>query len=228
MPFDFDGDKYKHASKHQKEWGNKIISELALNGDEKILDLGCGDGVLTRQLAEIASGGYALGLDGAPGMIETAKSQATYNLSFICMDINDMDFSDEFDLIFSNAALHWVKDHVRLLENCKKALKQNGKIRWSFGGFGNCANLNETLKIVTETTEYKDLFEEFEWPWYMPDVEKYTELIERAGYFEYEITLENADRYFENGDEMIKWIDQPCIVPFLDHIIEFIRREEIR
>jgi len=218
MPFDFDGDKYRQASEHQKEWGNRLISELVLTGSERILDLGCGDGVLTWQLAELVPRGYVLGLDGSPGMLETAKQQTCANLSFVCMDINDMDFSNEFDLIFSNAALHWVKNHEALLRNCKKALRENGMIRWSFGGAGNCFNLDETLGAAARAPEYKDFFEGFQWPWYMPGVEEYTKLVESAGYSNIEIALENADRYFANSDELIKWIDQPCIVPFLDYL----------
>ena len=220
MPFDFDGEKYQQASKHQKEWGNKIISELALTGNERILDLGCGDGVLTRQLAGIVPRGYVLGLDGSPGMIETAGHHTNDNLSFVCMDINDLDFSNEFDFIFSNAALHWVKDHENLLKNCKRALRENGRIRWSFGGFGNSLNLCGILEAAIKSPEYKDLFDGFEWPWYMPNTETYTRLVKNAGYSKYEITLENADRHFTSGDELIKWIDQPCIVPFLDYINE--------
>ena len=55
--FEFDGEKYKKASKHQKEWGNSLISELSLNGNEQILDLGCGDGSLTEQLAQLVPNG---------------------------------------------------------------------------------------------------------------------------------------------------------------------------
>jgi len=52
----------------------------------------------------------------------------------------------------------------------------------------------------------------------MPDVETYIELVKNAGFGKYEIKLENADRHFTTSEELIKWIDQPCIVPFLDYI----------
>ena len=71
--FEFDGQKYKKASAHQKEWGTRIISELCLTGEETILDLGCGDGVLTKQLADMVPRGKVLGIDASVGMIETAK-----------------------------------------------------------------------------------------------------------------------------------------------------------
>lgn len=72
MAFEFDGEKYKKASSHQKEWGNKIIAEFNFKGDEHILDLGCGDGNLTLQLAEIIPNGFVLGIDASQGMIDSA------------------------------------------------------------------------------------------------------------------------------------------------------------
>lgn len=61
--FEFDGEKYKNASSHQKEWGTRIISELTFTGAETILDLGCGDGRLTKQLADLVPEGKVLGID---------------------------------------------------------------------------------------------------------------------------------------------------------------------
>ena len=72
--FEFDGRKYKIASIHQKECGNTLISELQPKGDESILDLGCGDGVLTEQLSLAVPKGKVLGIDASIRMIKTAKS----------------------------------------------------------------------------------------------------------------------------------------------------------
>ena len=114
--FEFDGEKYEKASSHQKEWGNRMIAELSLKGTEEILDLGCGDGVLTKEMAEMVPEGNVLGIDASMGMIETAKKREAGNLRFLQMDINQLDFESRFDVIFSNAALHWVKDHVRAVK----------------------------------------------------------------------------------------------------------------
>ena len=140
--FEFDGEKYKTASIHQKEWGNKLISELKLEGNEKILDLGCGDGVLTEQLSLAVPNGNVLGIDASAGMIKTAEKIVKNNIKFQKDDINKIKYQNEFDVIFSNAALHWIKDHKKLLANTYNALKIHGIILWDFGGAGNCANLD--------------------------------------------------------------------------------------
>ncbi len=216
--FEFNGEKYKQASKHQKEWGNSVISELELDGNEIILDLGCGDGVLTEQLSRLVPNGKVIGIDASVGMIDTAKKLEKDNLTFICMDIDNIDFVDYFDIIFSNAALHWIKDHKRLLRNSLTALKSNGIIKWNFAGDGNCSNFFDTVKALMKEDTYKEYFSNFEWPWFMPSKEEYKKLIEETCFRKINIQYENADRFFSNCDEMIKWIDQPSIVPFLNYI----------
>jgi trans-aconitate methyltransferase len=216
--FEFDGEKYKLASKHQKEWGNRLISELKFTGNEVILDLGCGDGVLTEQLSALVPNGKVIGMDASTGMIETAKKYEKNNLTFICKDINDMNLVNYFDIIFSNATLHWVKNHERLLKNCLIALKTNGIIRWNFAGDGNCSNFFDTVRTVMNENAFREYFIDFEWPWYMPTKEEYEVLIAKMGFSHVHVSFENADRYFSDSEEMIKWIDQPSIVPFMKHV----------
>lgn len=216
--FEFDGEKYKQASTHQKEWGNQLISGIHFNGNEHILDLGCGDGVLTKQLSKLVPNGKVIGVDASEGMIQTAKELETANLAFICMDINDIAYHDFFDIIYSNAALHWIKDHERLLGNSFSALKPNGLLTWNFAGDGNCTTFFDIVKTVMNLPLYQGFFSEFEWPWYMPTKEEYLLLVEKSGFKEFDVSDENADRYFANSDEMIKWIDQPSIVPFLNYV----------
>ena len=216
--FDFNGEKYKQASNHQKKWGNDLISKLVLSGNETILDLGCGDGMLTMQLANFTRG-KVIGIDASKGMIETAKrSYSKDNLEFKLMDIDNLDFIDQFDLIYSNAALHWVKDHQRLFQNCYQALKTNGKLAWNFTGEGTTLNFVAVIKEVISLDQYQKYFQNFTWPWYMPALKEYQRLIETFEFKDLNLTFENRDRYFTNDDELIKWIDQPCLVPFINQI----------
>lgn len=216
--FEFDGQKYKTASAHQKEWGTRIVAELSLTGAETILDLGCGDGVLTKQLADLVPEGKVLGIDASMGMIETAKELAVHNLSFAYQDINDMAFANEFDLIFSNAALHWVKNHERLLRSCYIALKPGGVMRFNFAGDGNCANFYDVVRQVMDNPTYSEHFENFAWPWFMPRLSEYEEMVKHHKFRESRVWAEKADRNFTTIDDMVKWIDQPSIVPFLKYL----------
>lgn len=218
--FEFDGKKYRLASKHQKEWGLDLISEISFRGNETVLDLGCGDGSLTEQLSLLVPRGKVLGIDASMNMIETAKMLRKNNLEFAHMDINEMNFDGEFDLIFSNAALHWVKDHKKLLKNTYRALKPHGKILWNFGGAGNTSNFIDVIQKKISEDTYAKYFENFEWPWFMPSREQYTELISTIGFADYTVKEMNRDRYFSNASEMIQWIDQPTIVPFIKNIPE--------
>lgn len=102
-----------------------------------------------------------MGIDASIGMINTAKELEGLNLSFMCLDIAEMEFNNNFDIIFSNAALHWVKDHERLLDSCRTALKPNGVVRFNFAGDGNCSNFYEVIRQVMNEPTYRKYFENF-------------------------------------------------------------------
>ena len=219
MPnYEFNGEKYRKASAHQNEWGSAMIEELGIKDNAKILDLGCGDGRLTRELALHAKNGKAVGIDASYGMLDKAKEFTEPNLEFIHMDINRIAFDNEFDIIFSNAALHWVKDHSKLLINCFRALKPGGRIRFNFACEGNCETFFSIVKNLIREKEYIEHFKDFVWPWYMPSVSEYEKLMAQTNFTDIKIWEQPADRYFKNAEEITGWIDQPSIVPFLQEI----------
>jgi trans-aconitate methyltransferase len=221
MTFEFDGQKYRQASAHQQEWGQRIIEEFTFQGNEHILDLGCGDGGLTARLAALVPDGMVVGLDAATGMIDAARERyQRSNLQFVLADINCLEADSQFDVVFSNATLHWIKDHGRLLAAVYRALRPAGLARFNFAGDGNCAHFFRVVRAVMARPEYTGAFTDFEWPWYMPGVEEYTHLVAAAGFTEHKVWAENADRSFPSPEAMIKWIDQPSLVPFLPRLAE--------
>jgi trans-aconitate 2-methyltransferase len=223
MPYEFNGEAYRKSSAHQKEWGKGIIAEFDFRGDEHILDLGCGDGALTAQLAEMVPGGFVLGIDSSRGMIDAAGTHRANNLEFRLQDIDRLEYGEEFDLVFSNATLHWVKDHAALLENCFRCLNKGGSLRFNFAGEGNCSHFFKVAKEALTLPEYANLFETFTWPWYMPGLEEYAALVKRSPFLEARVWGENADRYFPDKETILRWVDQPSLVPFLGHLPESAR-----
>ena len=87
MSVEFDGDRYREASAHQREWGARLLAELGLQGDEHILDIGCGDGSLTDSLADAVPAGSVVGIDSSAGMIEAAIRHERPNLKFRVLDV---------------------------------------------------------------------------------------------------------------------------------------------
>lgn len=215
--YEFDPKKYLQASSHQKDWGNRLIDELQLSGDEIILDLGCGEGTLTARLAALVPRGGVVGMDSSPQMIEAARGLETPNLKFLCRDIDELDFHEGFDVVFSNAALHWVTDHDKLLRNVHEALRPDGMARFNFAGDGNCTNFFAVVRQLMSSPRYARYFEHFLWPWYMPTVEDYQEKVGSTGLFDFQVWQDVADRSF-SAAEMIGWIEQPSIVPLLEQI----------
>lgn len=226
--YDFDGRKYLKASKPQKEWGRKLIESIDLKDDDVVLDLGCGDGLLARMIKERVRQGRVVGIDASDSMIAKARDYEVPGLEFKLQDIDDLDYRDMFSVIISNAALHWVKDHDALLKNCYAALKESGVLRFNFAGEGNCSHLITVVRETMRQDAFRPYFRNFEWPWYMPETKEYEHIGAAALYSEFRVWDENADRYFRDKDEMIRWIDQPSLVPFLQYIDDPDVRKDFR
>jgi trans-aconitate methyltransferase len=220
MPLDFDGHRYAQASDHQLEWGRKLIEGLELRGDEQLLDLGCGDGRLTSQLADAAPRGHVVGVDASLGMLETARRRERHNLSFERLDIERLEYDSAFDVVFSNAALHFVHDHDQLLVRIHRAIRPAGFARCNFAADGNCSTFFAVVRDTMEKSEFACFFAGTDWPYYMPTVEAYRELATRAPFRQCRVWGEDADRYFPDPEAMARWIDQPAIVAFLTSVDE--------
>jgi trans-aconitate 2-methyltransferase len=222
--YPFDGKKYEKASQCQREWGTGLVDELRLNGDEAILDLGCGSGVLTRALAERVPQGRVVGVDSSRSMLEAARRHKTANLEFELLDITELTFDAEFDVVFSNAALHWVSDHEELLRRIYTALKPGGFLRAQFGADGNVSNFNEVVRDVIALPAYAPYFKSFRWPWYMPTPAEYEKVLSRTEFRNYRVWGENRDSYFSEERTLISMVEEAGMVPFLAALPEDVKQ----
>lgn len=211
----WDGQDYEQRSSHQREWGSNLIEELALRGDERILDLGCGDGSLTRQLAERVPRGSVLGIDAAPEMLEAARGKCGANMAVERLDITDLAFEAEFDVVFSNATLHWIHDHAALLQRIHRALRPGGILRAQFGADGNCETLNACLRRQMAAPAFAEALADFRWPWYFPSLAEYEGLLGASPFGEWRAWTENRDRAFPTAGAIVGWIDNPSLIPFM-------------
>ncbi|HIF51591.1 MAG TPA: class I SAM-dependent methyltransferase [Thiotrichaceae bacterium] len=163
----------KHAS-FVTALASDVVELLNSQFSERILDVGCGDGELTAVLQ--AKGCSLVGTDASASMIESTKRRG---IEAYVVDGHELDFQNEFDAVFSNAALHWLLQPEKVIQGAYAALKSDGRFVAEFGGAGNIAAL---LKAMQEVLDDNEEFGEFKSPWFFPTVEEYKSLLETGGF----------------------------------------------
>jgi SAM-dependent methyltransferase len=152
-----------------------VMEWLAPQSGEKILDLGCGDGQLTVRLAE--SGAIITGVDADPRMVEAARLRGVEAHHAMA---ESLPFSDaEFDAVFSNAALHWVRDQDAMMAEVHRVLKQGGRFVAEMGGHGNVAAIHVALRAVLARHGHPDAEDGVN---YYPAPEAYSARLRRHGF----------------------------------------------
>ncbi|MCW3463703.1 methyltransferase domain-containing protein [Chitinophaga nivalis] len=170
----WNADLYKEQHAFVFEYGNSLIDWLQPKAGEKILDLGCGTGELTAQLA--AAGATVTGIDASEEMITSARSHYP-ELTFQVADATDFSLPVQFDAVFSNATLHWINEKEKVIRCMYDHLKQGGRLALEFGGKGNVASIVDTLARVMEQRGYT-----YQPIWYFPSPAAYATLLENAGF----------------------------------------------
>lgn len=218
-------DYSKHSGQQQK-WARELIAKLDLQGREAILDIGCGDGKVTAEIADRVPEGTVTGIDSSEQMISVARGgfpQQTHpNLSFSRMDARAIDFKSRFDIVFSNAALHWVIDHRPVLEGIHRCLKPGGKLLLQMGGKGNAADILEVIEKLKQQTEWRCYFNEFKFPYGFFSVDEYRPLLEKYGFLTDRIELIPREMVHDGQSGLEGWI-RTTWLPYTERIPENLR-----
>jgi len=136
-------DTYRANAAYVPALGAAVLALLDPKPGERILDIGCGEGTLTTQIAAV--GASVVGIDVSTDMVSAAKARG---LDVRVIDAEQLPFDGEFDAVFSNAALHWVRDHDAMLAGVRRALKPGGRFVAEFGGHGNIAAIQVAIRSV--------------------------------------------------------------------------------
>lgn len=140
-----------------------------MRGDEHILDIGSGDGKVTVALSRQVPRGSVVGIDNSAEMVNRAREKFPEkrfpNLRFQATDARNLKFENTFDLVFSNATLHWVKDHVPVLRGIEQSLRSGGRILLQMGGKGNAAAVIRTVDGLIKRDKWRRCFTDFTFPY---------------------------------------------------------------
>jgi trans-aconitate methyltransferase len=163
--------------------GQPVLDLLQPQPGERILDLGCGDGILTEKL--VALGASVVGVDSSPDMIAAARRRG---IDARMMDVRSLTFENEFDAVFSNAALHWVKDDPDApVAGAFRALVAGGRFVGEMGGHGCVSAITVALLATLERRGIKETVSLI--PWYFPTVDEYETRLLRAGFVPQSVQL---------------------------------------
>ncbi|HEX5398798.1 MAG TPA: methyltransferase domain-containing protein [Verrucomicrobiae bacterium] len=221
---------YAANSTVQQSWARELIARLHLRGDEHILDVGCGDGKVTAEIARAVLRGSATGVDASPQMIDFARqtfpAKKFPNLEFHVMDARKIKFDRQFDLIFSNAALHWVDDHQTILRGMAAALKSGGRVVVSCGGKGNAHDVFVALRPEMRLKNWSRYFRKLPKPYFFYAPADYEKWLPKFGFKIQNLQLVPKDAAYPGAEGFATWL-RTTWLPYVQRVPENVREEFI-
>lgn len=211
----WDAELYEAQHGFVWKFGEDLMKLLNPQKGERILDLGCGTGQLTQKIAE--RGADVLGLDSSPEMIGQAR-QNFPSLPFVLKDAAGMGFSEEFDAIFSNAALHWMLDAPAVAEGMSRALWKGGRIVAELGGAGNIRQIEGAIEAVLPRYLGDGLPPRRT---FFPSIGEYAGILESSGLEVRSAVLFDRLTPLEGNNGMERWLRQ-----FAFYYFETLSREQ--
>lgn len=219
--YKWDAKLYKQYSSFQVEIGLEIIKRLDPQNYERILDVGCGPGIITIELAKLVPNGEVIGIDLSEEMIENAKlnikNSELKNIEVINMDALALIFKDKFDAIFSNWVIHWIKDIQLLFNLFYKCLKKNSRfIALIFKTTGISNKLGYEMLRLMRKPELKPYYKGIKLPLYNRTDEVYYKTLNNSGFSDVKIEPYTYTINFSSRNELINHHKASGLVPFLD------------
>ena len=242
---------YAANSAVQQSWARELIAKLHLRGDERVLDVGCGDGKVTVELARAVPRGSVVGVDASAEMIAFAKktfpNSKISNLKFEIADAREIEIlvgravpcappgksnafggqrtaRPTFDLVFSNAALHWVDDHEAILRGAAAVLKPGGRLVVSCGGKGNAHDVFLALRPEMRRQRWREFFRRMPLPYFFYAPGDYEKWLPKFGFKIHALKLAPKDATYAGADGFATWL-RATWLPFVQRVPED-RRED--
>ncbi|MGM7724227.1 class I SAM-dependent methyltransferase [Metabacillus sp. Hm71] len=201
----WNADLYDGKHSFVSKYGEDLLDLLAPKPKEKILDLGCGTGDLAQKIVDYGSD--VVGVDKSENMIAQARSKYP-DIHFEIRDATNLAFNQQFDAVFSNAALHWIKPPKAAVTSIYSSLKQKGRFVAEFGGKGNVKMITDEIINQLENAGFD--YQQDKFPWYFPSISEYTTIMEEAGFTVVYAQLYDRPTPLNDGEGLRGWINMFC------------------
>lgn len=218
MSAGWDAGRYQGQHSYVWQFGGSLLELLEPRAGERILDLGCGTGQLTRDLASL--GAQVTGIDSSPQMIEQARRNFPA-IPFEVASAVDFRLDQTFDAVFSNAVLHWVRDHDAAVESIARALRPGGRFVAEFGGEGNIRSVLAALGSALGPAAVQRN------PWNFRSASEFSAVLGRHGFQVIEARVFDRPTPLEGENGMVDWLEMFC-GSFLNDLPPEPRSEKIR
>ncbi len=196
MTEEWDAASYHKVSGPQTSWGMKVLSRLTIEGNERVIDAGCGTGRLTAGLLARLPRGRLVAIDRSWNMLLTARANLRPDfgarVSFARVDLPLMPFAAWADLVFSTATFHWVHDHEALFSHVLRALRPGGRLFAQCGGGPNLARAHALAERVMKSHPFAPLFTGWDAVWEFATADITAERLLGAGFIDVQTSLEEA------------------------------------
>jgi trans-aconitate methyltransferase len=207
VSYAWDAASYRANSSMQRALADDFLPRIGLRGDERVLDVGCGDGAVTALVAALLPHGAVVGVDRSPEMAALARREHP-ELDVRIADVAALPFREAFDVVVSFTALHWVAeaDQPTALAAMRRALVPGGRLALQFPGAGNAAALFATAHALLAEPAYRDAFAGFAFPWFFPTAARYRQLVAAAGLVPERVELVPRDVLHAGAAGLAGWI----------------------
>jgi trans-aconitate 2-methyltransferase len=222
---DWDASTYDQISAPQQLWAREQLGRLQLDGDEVVLDAGCGSGKVTAMLADLVPNGRVYAVDVAPSMVEHTQRALGDRVTAFCHDLTELSLPEPVDAIFSNATFHWIPDHAKLFAALAATLKPGGQLVAQCGGFGNIDAFRVLADEVARSGEFAPYFTDWKGPWNYARSDITAERLTAAGFVDVETWLELRPTTLEDPEPFVRTV---CLVRHLDLLPQELHQSFIR
>ncbi len=221
--YHWNADDYRQNSAAQQQWAQELIAKLNLIGNETVLDVGCGDGKVTAEIASHLSRGQVIGVDNSDAMIALANREypesSFPNLRFQQMDARELSFDGQFDVVFSNAVLHWIHDHSPVLSGMFQSLKPGGKILLQMGAQHGIRAFMDALDQVLTLPQWSGYFTGFPCPYGFKSIADYQTLLPAIGFEIKRLELIEKHVVHRNKEALKGWV-RTTWIPYTERVPE--------